>query len=92
MSGRGIILTDTAVEDVAGRLGISSAKLKQEILTPHMKVGGESVARQQTEDQVHVALQALAKDLYFRLFKWLVSFINEVLYRKPTCGLMILRN
>ena len=60
-------------------LGVSSEPFIQGLLHPKIKAGQEWVEKVQTPEQVHLAIDALAKGIYERGFGDLVSKINKQL-------------
>ncbi|KAK4317165.1 hypothetical protein Pmani_011728 [Petrolisthes manimaculis] len=66
-------------ERVAKLLGVDSSDLYKNITKPKIKVGAEFVAKGMNKDQCFYSVGALAKALYERVFKFLVSKCNETL-------------
>ncbi|XP_061197039.1 myosin heavy chain, striated muscle-like isoform X3 [Saccostrea echinata] len=69
-------------EKVAFLLGVNAGDLLKALLKPKIKVGTEIVTQGRNKDQVIYSVGALAKSLYDRMFKWLVSRVNKTLDTK----------
>ncbi|XP_045582191.1 myosin heavy chain, muscle isoform X2 [Procambarus clarkii] len=70
----------TEVGDTIGKLmGIDGADLYKNITKPKIKVGTEFVAKGMNVDQCFYAVGALAKAMFDRVFKWLVTKCNVTL-------------
>ncbi|XP_050175478.1 myosin-3-like isoform X2 [Myiozetetes cayanensis] len=63
-------------------MGLNSADLLKALCYPRVKVGNEYVLKGQTVDQVHQAVNAIAKSVYEKLFLWMVMRINQQLDTK----------
>ncbi|NXE97440.1 MYH3 protein, partial [Menura novaehollandiae] len=63
-------------------MGLNSADLLKALCFPWVKVGNEYVMKGQTVDQVHQAVNAIAKSVYEKLFLWMVMRINQQLDTK----------
>ncbi|NWR44035.1 MYH3 protein, partial [Regulus satrapa] len=63
-------------------IGLNSADLLKALCYPRVKVGNEYVLKGQTVDQVHQAVNAIAKSVYEKLFLWMVTRINQQLDTK----------
>ncbi|XP_068192218.1 myosin-16-like [Antennarius striatus] len=73
----------TEVADkVAHLMAINSGELQKGITRPRVKVGNEFVTKGQTQDQCVYSIGALAKAIYDRMFKWMVTHINKTLDTK----------
>nr|XP_045582183.1 myosin heavy chain, muscle-like isoform X2 [Procambarus clarkii] len=64
---------------VAGVLGVEGADLYRNITKPKIKVGAEFVSKGMNVDQCYYSVGALAKGLFDRLFKYLVTKCNVTL-------------
>ncbi|KAM7386501.1 hypothetical protein PAMA_009217 [Pampus argenteus] len=70
----------TEVADkVAHLMAINSGELQKGITRPRVKVGNEFVTKGQNQDQCVYSIGALAKAIYDRMFKWMVTRINKTL-------------
>ena len=63
-------------------MGVNCSDMLKAMLSPKVKVGNEYVTKGQNKNQVLNALNALAKSVYDRMFKWLVARINKTLDTK----------
>ncbi|KAF0305239.1 Myosin heavy chain, muscle [Amphibalanus amphitrite] len=69
-------------ENVAKLLKTDGAELYKNLLKPRIKVGNDFVNQGRNKDQVYYSVGALAKNMYDRLFKWLVKKVNMTLDTK----------
>lgn len=56
------------------------------LLKPKLKVGRDFVTKAQNKEQVEFAVEAIAKAIYERMFKWIVQRINKSLDRSKRQG------
>ncbi|KAG7471466.1 myosin-16-like [Solea senegalensis] len=69
-------------DKVAHLMAINSGELQKGITRPRVKVGNEFVTKGQNQDQCVYSIGALAKAIYDRMFKWMVTRINRTLDTK----------
>uniref|UniRef100_A0A3Q3J9P9 Uncharacterized protein n=1 Tax=Monopterus albus TaxID=43700 RepID=A0A3Q3J9P9_MONAL len=69
-------------DKVAHLISINSGELQKGITRPRVKVGNEFVTKGQNQDQCVYSIGALAKAIYDRMFKWMVTRINKTLDTK----------
>ncbi|KAJ4931778.1 hypothetical protein JOQ06_010218 [Pogonophryne albipinna] len=70
---------DTAAQKLCHLQGINITDFTRAILNPRIKVGREVVQKAQTKQQADFAVEALAKAMYERLFRWIVARVNKTL-------------
>uniref|UniRef100_A0A3B4AC58 Myosin motor domain-containing protein n=1 Tax=Periophthalmus magnuspinnatus TaxID=409849 RepID=A0A3B4AC58_9GOBI len=63
-------------------MAINSGELQKGLTRPRVKVGNEFVTKGQNQDQCVYSIGALAKAIYDRMFKWMVTRINKTLDTK----------
>ncbi|XP_047426901.1 myosin-16-like [Mugil cephalus] len=74
--------TTEVADKVAHLMAINSGELQKGITRPRVKVGNEFVTKGQNQDQCVFSIGALAKAIYDRMFKWMVTRINKTLDTK----------
>ena len=70
---------DQAGDKVAQMMIMDGADLYKNITKPKIKVGAEFVAKGMNVDQCYYSVGAMAKAIYDRVFRWLVTKCNETL-------------
>ena len=74
-----------ASEYISKILGISKQKLTTLLTTTVVRVGGEQVIKPSTLEQAEEQRDAIAQNMYHRLFNWLVQKFNGILrLEEPT--------
>lgn len=69
--------SELIIEKISNLLNVSSKEFKKSILTSKINVGREVVSQERTAAQAKFAIDALAKTLYEKLFKFLMDKINN---------------
>uniref|UniRef100_A0AAV2LLG4 Myosin, heavy chain 11a, smooth muscle n=1 Tax=Knipowitschia caucasica TaxID=637954 RepID=A0AAV2LLG4_KNICA len=77
---------NTAAQKVCHLQGINVTDFTRAILTPRIKVGREVVQKAQTKEQADFAIEALAKAIFERLFRWILSRVNKALDKTKRQG------
>ncbi|CDK26633.1 unnamed protein product [Kuraishia capsulata CBS 1993] len=65
------------ISQIAELLGVKSEKLKQCFLSLKVKAGKEKITQKRTSQQAKFAIDAFAKSLYEKLFKYIVDKVNQ---------------
>ncbi|XP_033121498.1 myosin-10-like isoform X2 [Anneissia japonica] len=76
----------TVAQELCSLLGMKYLDFAKALTRPKLKVGRDMVHKSQTKEQVEFACEALAKSIYERLFKWIVTRINRSLDRTKRTG------
>ena len=74
----------TVADKIAHLLGIQSGDLIRSILKPQVKASKDWVTVAVNVENAYYSVEAVAKAIYERLFRWVVSKINEVLETKKS--------
>uniref|UniRef100_A0A8D0AH53 Myosin, heavy chain 11a, smooth muscle n=1 Tax=Sander lucioperca TaxID=283035 RepID=A0A8D0AH53_SANLU len=77
---------NTAAQKVCHLQGINVTDFTRAILTPRIKVGREVVQKAQTKEQADFAVEALAKAVFERLFRWILGRVNKALDKTKRQG------
>ncbi|CAB4066476.1 MYH [Lepeophtheirus salmonis] len=85
-SDQAILPDNTVAQKIAHLLGLNVNDLSKSFLRPRIKVGRDYVTKAQTKEQVEFAIEAIAKAMFERLFKWIVTRINRSLDRTKRQG------
>uniref|UniRef100_A0A8C5BUK0 Myosin heavy chain 11 n=1 Tax=Gadus morhua TaxID=8049 RepID=A0A8C5BUK0_GADMO len=77
---------NTAAQKVCHLQGINVTDFTRAVLTPRIKVGREVVQKAQTKEQADFAIEALAKAMFERLFRWILMKVNKALDKTKRQG------
>ena len=72
---------NTVAQKVCHLFGLNVLDFTRSLLKPKLKVGRDFVTKAQNKEQVEFAVEAIAKAIYERMFKWIVQRINKSLDR-----------
>eukprot|EP00038_Savillea_parva_P006148 m.161964 g.161964 ORF g.161964 m.161964 type:complete len:1355 (+) comp12131_c0_seq1:60-4124(+) len=78
-SHQATLTNDAMCQKVAQLFGVNPAALTKSLTKPRIKAGTETVQRAQSKEQVDLAVKAIAKSIYEKLFLWMVQRINSSL-------------
>jgi myosin protein heavy chain len=70
---------NTVAQKVCHLFGLNVTDFTRSLLKPKLKVGRDFVTKAQNKEQVEFAVDAIAKAIYERMFKWIVQHINKSL-------------
>ncbi|MFH4977395.1 hypothetical protein AB6A40_004104 [Gnathostoma spinigerum] len=73
---------DFDAKNAAMCLGVDAEEFLKALTKPRVRVGAEWVNKGQNLEQVHWAVAGLAKAIYARMFRWLISRCNKTLDQK----------
>ena len=77
---------NTVAQKVCYLFGLNVTDFTRSLLKPKLKVGRDFVTKAQNKEQVEFAVEAIAKAIYERMFKWIVQRINKSLDRSKRQG------
>jgi len=77
---------NTVAQQICHLIGINVTEFTKAFLRPRIKVGRDFVTKAQTKAQVEYSVEAIAKTMYERNFKWLQGRINKSLDRTKRQG------
>jgi myosin protein heavy chain len=77
---------NTVARKVCHLFGLNVTDFTRSLLKPKFRVGRDFVTKAQNKEQVEFAVDAIAKAIYERMFKWIVQRINKSLDRSKRQG------
>jgi myosin protein heavy chain len=80
------IVNFKVAQKVCYLFGLNVTDFTRSLLKPKLKVGRDFVTKAQNKEQVEFAVEAIAKAIYERMFKWIVQRINKSLDRSKRQG------
>ena len=80
------LLCLVVAQKVCYLFGLNVTDFTRSLLKPKLKVGRDFVTKAQNKEQVEFAVEAIAKAIYERMFKWIVQRINKSLDRSKRQG------
>jgi hypothetical protein len=81
-----ILCVYVVAQKVCYLFGLNVTDFTRSLLKPKLKVGRDFVTKAQNKEQVEFAVEAIAKAIYERMFKWIVQRINKSLDRSKRQG------
>ena len=79
-------INNPVAQKVCYLFGLNVTDFTRSLLKPKLKVGRDFVTKAQNKEQVEFAVEAIAKAIYERMFKWVVQRINKSLDRSKRQG------
>jgi myosin protein heavy chain len=74
----------TVMEKLCHVLGVSVNEFTKSLLKPQIKAGKDFVTQAKTVEQVLYSVEALARNIYERMFGYIVDKINETINSSST--------
>jgi myosin protein heavy chain len=83
---RATLPDNTVAQKVCNLFGLNVTDFTRSLLEPKFRVGRDFVTKAQNREQVEFAVEAIAKAVYERMFKWIVQRINKSLDKRKRFG------